>query len=511
MKKNVMVAVGLIGLGIFMGVLLVSNFSPQSIGDLFGEEIGAKQAPVTMTSQATELNNAFASVSEAVTPTVVSVSVEVETTVSSPFRDDLKDFFRFFGYPEDEGGGQGERKRRSEAAGSGVIISSDGYIVTNNHVVENAAEDGISITTIDRKVYRNAKLVGRDPLTDLAVLKIDAEGLPAAHFADAKKIRVGEFVIAVGNPFGLNSTVTSGIISAIGRGQLFLPNREPYSVENFIQTDAAINPGNSGGGLFNLQGSLVGINTAIASRTGTYIGYGFAIPVDLAKAVVEDIIEDGDVDRGYIGVSIRTVDEAIAKAVGLKKVEGVVVHNILEDSPAEESGIQPGDIILEVDGESVSTSNELQSKIVFHRSGDKVKLTIWRDGKKIYKSVTLKPREKDEFVEKLDEKGEDTERDDKEPVKFDDLGFTVQFLNGEMKNKYDVESGVFVSQVERYSIAAKQGLFPNGVIVKADKKKVNSPGELEEIFKSKDPGDAVLMQVKYPDTYQIVAIEIPQE
>jgi len=218
-------------------------------------------------------------------------------------------FPSFFGFG-DEDQGQGKEKRKAQGFGSGVIISSNGYIVTNNHVVENAVKDGIKVTLND-KTEHDAKLIGTDPATDLAVIKIDANGLTPAYLGNIDNVKIGDFVIAVGNPLGLTSTVTSGIISAIGRGPLGIKNNE-YSIENYIQTDAAINPGNSGGGLFDLSGSLVGINTAIATQTGGFMGYGFAIPIDIVKRVAQDLIDNGKVNRPWLGVLISNVDEITA-------------------------------------------------------------------------------------------------------------------------------------------------------------------------------------------------------
>jgi serine protease Do len=319
-------------------------------------------------------------------------------------------------------------------------------------------------------------------------------------------------VIAVGNPLGLNSTVTGGIVSAIGRGGLALgSDRSGYSVENFIQTDAAINPGNSGGGLFNLEGSLVGINTAIATRTGTYIGYGFAIPIDLVKAVILDLIDDGKVNRGYIGVRIKTVDEVEAKSSGLDKVEGAMVHEVMKGQAADKAGLEMGDIILEIDGKPVKTSNELQSQIVLHRAGDVVKLTVWRDGKKINKSVKLLARDEDKEDEKT-VAGEEPKKDEdsNKPITFDKLGFSIAPLTSEIKKNNDVSKGVLVTKVERYGKAAERGLAPNGVIVKADRKDISSPEQLKNIIDSKKPGDAILLQLKYPDASRIVALQIPE-
>jgi serine protease Do len=509
MNKKLFATVGLVGGGILIGILIVISVLPFLSTKLFADNtnIGAKEPPVVMSEQVKALNDAYVSVSKAVLPTVVSVSVVVENKdVSGPQDEQWKDFFKFFGHPFDDN--DQKQFHRSEGSGSGVIISDDGYIVTNNHVVENATD--ITVTTYDKKEYK-AKLIGRDPLTDLAVIKIEGSGFPEAYLGDMDKVQVGEMVIAVGNPLELNSTVTSGIISAIGRGGMTMSsNQSKYSVENFIQTDAAINPGNSGGGLFSLDGSLVGINSAIATRTGTYIGYGFAIPVDLVKAVVKDLIKNGKVNRGYIGVSIRTIDEVEAKYAKLDKVEGVMVNDVIKGQAAAQAGIEIGDIILAIDGKTVKTSNELQSQIVLHNAGDAVDLTIWRDVRKIHKSVKLMPRNEDEVASNSNsgnetEKGEDVNK----PVSFDKLGFSVAPLTDDIKKNLDITNGVLISKVEPYSPAANQGLVQNGVIVKMDKKDVNSPEQLKKMLDSKKPGDAILFQVKYQDSNRIVALEIP--
>jgi serine protease Do len=509
MKRDLFATVGFIGLGVIIGIMLINIALPDSLGSLFAQtngKIGAAQPPVQANPTIKALNDAFVEVSNAVNPVVVSIAVEMEGGKNSGAgQDEFREFFKFFGHPDLD-----DTPRRSEASGSGVIISTDGYIITNNHVVENAMEDGITVTLFDKKVFKKARLVGRDPLTDLAVIKIEATGLPTAHLGNRDEIKVGDIVFAVGNPLGLNSTVTSGIISAIGRGQLNLMNKDRYSVENFIQTDAAINPGNSGGGLFNIEGSLIGINSAIATQTGTYIGYGFAIPVDLVQAVVVDLIEDGKVDRGYIGVSIKSVDATEAKALGLNNVEGVMVQEVLKDSPAEKAGIEIGDVILQLNGTSVKTANELQSIIASHRSGDEVKLTIWRDGKKLNKSVKLKKRDEEESVT-ASAKGESPKKtDEKVPYSFSSLGFTVSPMDSKAKEDNDVSNGVIISKVDRYSPAAERGLTPDGIIVKADKQKVTSVEDLKKVLDGKKPGDGVLLQVKYKDTYRLIALEVPE-
>src|SRR3989339_1971563 len=508
MKRRLFARTSLIGGGVLLSAILVL-FVFSSIGTkLFadGPTIGASKPPVVVSEQVKALNDAYVNVSNAVIPTVVSVSVVVENKDTGQINEQFREFFKFFGQPF--GDNENPNFHKSEGSGSGVIISDDGYIVTNNHVVENATE--ITVTTNDKKEHK-AKLIGRDPLTDLAVIKIEGNNFQVAHFGDIENVKVGEMVIAVGNPLGLNSTVTGGIVSAIGRGGLALGNdRSGYSVENFIQTDAAINPGNSGGGLFNLEGSLVGINSAIATRTGTYIGYGFAIPIDLVKAVILDLIDDGKVNRGYIGVRIKTVDEIEAKSSGLDKVEGAMVHEVIKDQAADKAGLEMGDIILEIDGKVLKTSNELQNQIVLHRAGDVVDLTIWRDGKKIHKSVKLLARDE----EKDDVKtvaGEEPKKDEEsnKPITFDKLGFSIGPLTSEIKKNNDVSKGVLVTKVDRFGKAAERGLSPNGVIVKVDRKDVNSPEQLKKHIDSKKPGDAILLQLKYPDASRIVALEIP--
>lgn len=526
MNKQILKPALFLGVGVFLGVLLVSSFDSSLLNSLFASEknkIGADSAPVTMNSQMKIINDSFVAVSDAVLPTVVSINVEAEMkggSMGTPRG--LDEFFKFFG---PNGGGnddeesdnskpqKNDRKPRQHGAGSGVVISKDGYIVTNNHVVENAVEDGIKVITSDKKEY-TAKLIGTDPSTDLAVLKIDADNLRPAHFGDINTVRVGEFAIAVGNPLGLNSTVTSGIVSAIGRGRLGLPKKAEFSVEYYIQTDAAINPGNSGGGLFDLNGSLIGINTAIATETGTYIGYGFAIPVDLAKSVILDLIDDGKVDRGFIGVKITSIkDEVEAKSLGLDSPKGAWIQDVLPKGAGKEAGLENGDVILKVDGKAIRTSEELQSQIVLHRAGDKVKLTIWRDGKEIEKTVKLKSNSKDDDKASNEAVtgGETYDNKKEEPMKFEDFGFSVKPLDSKTKDDYDISNGVVITDVKQYSPVFERGLIKGGVIFKADRKEIKSVKELKDILNSKKTGEAILLHVKYKETTRMIAIEVPKK
>ncbi|MCF8370632.1 MAG: Do family serine endopeptidase [Bacteroidales bacterium] len=294
--------------------------------------------------------------------------VHVKTQfMQADYNNPLYDFF--FG-----GKGQQYYQEPAMASGSGVIISKDGYIITNNHVISNA--DQIEVTLNDKKTYK-AELIGTDPTTDIALLKIAAEDLPFLSYGNSDDLQVGEWVLAVGNPFNLTSTVTAGIVSAKARNINILP--ENFAIESFIQTDAAVNPGNSGGALVNTKGDLIGINTAIASRNGSYIGYSFAIPISIVKKVVADIIEFGEVQRAYIGIQIQDLNSEIAKELGLSDIEGVYVAGITEDGAAGKAGIKEGDIVTYIDQVAVNSMAELQEQISKHRPGDKVNVTIKRD------------------------------------------------------------------------------------------------------------------------------------
>lgn len=513
-KRPLLAAVGLIGVGIVFGVMLMTSIGGNAIQDLFAMgagDLGAKSAPVTVPPSVKALNDQFTAVSDAVTKSVVSIAVKVDGKAS---RRELPEWFKFFGPEGDE---EFEMPGSGEQNGSGVIISSDGYIVTNNHVVEGAQENGIRVTLSDQRELK-ARLVGTDPLTDLAVIKIEGNGFPAAHFAERKDVRVGEWVLAVGSPLGLKSTITAGIISAEGRGigivgsNQLSRERNRYAVENFIQTDAAINPGNSGGGLFNMAGSLVGINTAIASRSGRGEGYGFAIPIDMVRSVASDLIDDGRIERGYIGVEITSVDETTAKTAGLDKVSGVFVAKVVKGGAGEAAGLQEGDVILDVDGTPVRTSNDLQNQIVLRRAGDRVNLRVVRDGKQMTKTVTLKALD-GSIADASSARGKagDSDESGSDPVNFKDLGFTVGPLTEKARTDVDVSSGVLITKIDNRGVVARRGLREGSVIVKVDGKSVNSPSELKKILGSKKAGDGVLFIVQTKDGRTAVAVEVPEE
>jgi Do/DeqQ family serine protease len=318
----------------------------------------------------------LAPVLKEVTPGVVNIGVRARQRgaenplLSDPF------FRRFFNIPD-----SAQRPRDVESTGSGVIVdAANGYVLTNNHVIENA--EAVEVTTKDNRRFQ-ARIVGRDPETDVAVLKIDARNLKTVPFGDSDRLEVGDFVVAIGNPFGLGQTVTSGIVSALGRSGLGI---EGY--EDFIQTDASINPGNSGGALIDLRGRLVGINTAILAPGGGNIGIGFAVPINMARAVMEQLIQYGEVKRGRIGIAIQELTPEIATAIGTRRVEGAVVARVEPSSPAARAGLEPGDLVVAVNGTPVRSMAQLRNKIGLTRLGETLQLTVERKGQ--VKNVTAK-------------------------------------------------------------------------------------------------------------------------
>jgi serine protease Do len=490
--KGIVGASVLLVIGILFGAILVSGFGLVRPG-LADINLGATEPPVKLDADASSFSKAFIEVAEKVTPTIVQITVVSER--ENPHSDWF--FFPFKDLP-----------REQKGSGSGIIISEDGYIVTNNHVVEKSNK--VTVGLWDKRQF-DAEVVGTDPLTDLAVVKIEASNLPVAYLGDSDDLKVGQWVMAIGNPLSLTSTVTAGIVSAIGRGQLGLI-RDSYGVENFIQTDAAINPGNSGGALVDLSGSVIGVNSAIAAGGGgTYIGYGFAIPVNLAKAVAEDLIAHGKVSRGYIGINIGEVDNAIAKSLGMDKPKGIIIQGLVEGGAASESDIKPGDVILEVDGREVNRPNQLQSYIASKTAGTTVKLKIYRDGDTIERSVTLKARDEDARTEPVanDEKDNDKKESGLSRASFDEIGFSVKNLSDREKSEFDVEHGVIITEVKPFSKAEDQRLFAGLVIVEADKEEVINVDDLADAIDSKK-GSALLMKVvDKQGNARFVGLEIP--
>ncbi|MDA0874595.1 MAG: trypsin-like peptidase domain-containing protein, partial [Bacteroidetes bacterium] len=354
----------------------------------------------------------------------------------------------------------------SQSLGSGVILSEDGYVVTNNHVIEGATR--IRVTLNDKREY-TARIVGADPTTDLAVIKIDSgEDIPVIALGDANLVEVGEWVLAVGNPFRLTSTVTAGIVSATGRQVNVIDNQ--LGIESFIQTDAAINPGNSGGAVVNLRGELVGIATAIATESGSYEGYGFAVPVDLMERVVRDLIRYGEVRRGYLGVSIQAMDARTAARVGLDEVRGVYLSRVQPGLAGYEGGLRDGDILLSVNGRDMTEPNELQSAIALFSPGDQVPVVVWRDGRSRTFNVTLKGRDDPGYASWLTELNQpapntfEPQLEEDQVVNLAEWGIGVANLDNRTRRRFQVAHGVFIAFVTAGEPFDQTGI-PRGVVI----------------------------------------------
>ncbi|MBO8093213.1 MAG: DegQ family serine endoprotease [Prosthecochloris sp.] len=430
-----------------------------------------------------DLNNAFVQIAESATPSVVTIFTEktVNRRMVSPFDLFGSPFDDFFNIPRERDSNGG--KEVLKGLGSGVIVSREGYILTNNHVIDNA--DVIYIRTHEnRKVV--AEIVGKDPKTDLAVIKVDPDGIELDPIAigDSDALRVGEWVIAIGSPLGENlaRTVTQGIVSAKGRANVGLAD-----YEDFIQTDAAINPGNSGGPLVNINGELVGINTAIASRTGGFEGIGFAVPSNMARKVMQALIDEGKVTRGWLGVTIQDVDENIARGLQLSRPEGVLVGTVVEGGPAEKAGVKTGDVILEIDGRKVDDTIELRNRIAATSPGSTVKLDVWRNGSRRQLSVKLSELPGQEIVLEQEEQINDL------------LGFKVSGFTQELALRYRItgsKEGVIVTGIDPVSKAYRAGLREGDLILAVNKKNITSYPDFTGVVSSMKKGDLLFLLVE---------------
>jgi serine protease Do len=419
----------------------------------------------------TQLSDALSEVAAAATPSVVNISTMrvVKQTEQVPFDFFDDPFFRrFFG--DQSPHPNVPREHKEQSLGSGVIVSEDGYIVTNNHVIEKSQE--IKVLLPNKRDYK-AKLIGADPKTDIAVIKIDATGLQALAWGDSNKLRVGEIVFAIGNPFGLNSTLTMGVISAVGRANVGIAD-----YEDFIQTDAAINPGNSGGALINAHGELVGINTAIVSRSGGYQGIGFAVPSGMARQVMESLIKHKKVVRGWLGVSIQEVTSDLAEEFGVRDLRGALVSGIMKGSPAEKAGIRQGDVVLSFNGKDVEDTGHLRNMVSQSPVGTKVKMKLLRQKKEIELEVTI--------AELPAKPGEAAEREDGEDGGESSAlsGVTVRELTPDLAKRFGLgegEAGIAVIRVDPASRAYEAGIRPGDVILQVNQKDVAT---LEEYRKA---------------------------
>jgi len=446
--------------------------------------------------RSTKFIPSFAPVVKKVAPSVVSLStsrtvkMDVNPFSSEPF------LRRFFGVPDDDGSDapslpipSKKHERKEIGIGSGVIISPDGYILTNNHVVEGATD--IKVTFSDGRSGVEGKIIGTDPKTDIAVIKVDEKNLPAITIGDSDHLEVGDLVLAVGNPFGLSQTVTMGIVSALGRYKLGIID-EGY--EDFIQTDASINPGNSGGALTDTEGRLVGLNTAIFSRTGGNQGIGFAVPINLARNVMEQIISKGRVIRGFLGVSIQEVDEDLAKEFGLPDTKGALVGDVL-DGPAKAAKIQPGDVIVKLDGQPVDDPSEFRLKISQTPPGTKVKLGIIRNGKPMDVTVTL--TELPDKIGMASDSSKTPEKEQKAPDSFLE-GVKIGELDEKTRHQLNVPPsilGVVVQDVDsNLEAVADMKIRPGDVIIGVNRASVKNVADaMREIKKVK--GDKVILRI----------------
>ena len=487
MKRKDLILTGLLLLmiGVTVGTLIALysiNKELAPLSEVRVTEINRSSEPFISdeTLENADARFLFRKIAEEVTPTVVYIEAIVPIEGAIPNDEDHQ--FDEEDLEDEESIWDRLMPQRARTVGSGVIITSDGYILTNHHVIEGAVENGLNVVLNDKREYP-AQVIGYDTSTDLAVIKINGSDLPKATIGDSETIDVGEWVLAIGNPFRLRSTVTAGIVSALSRDVQIINDR--MRIESFIQTDAAINKGNSGGALVNTSGQLVGINTAIASQTGNYQGYGFAVPSNLAIKVARDLIEYGRVRRALLGVSIAAVDYNRAIEKGMETVRGVEIISVSRNGAASESGLESGDVVLRVNGVEVNEANELQQQVAVLSPGENVKLTILRDGDVFDREVPLKMQEPEEIPEIA--ANDDSIEPDEIPegntggIEFKefDLGFRlIGIANPQDPTIHDI----YVHQVYRYSEAWNRGMRVDQQITEIDGKKVENLERLEELL-----------------------------
>lgn len=474
MKKIVVLFATAI-IGAFIGVAGIKSHDKKLENNSNTNQRAIQPANGQLTTQiAVPQNLDFTYAAEKTVNSVVHVKTEFSVPGNHYYFDPFDFFFGNGGYYQEQ--------KPAMASGSGVIVSADGYIVTNNHVIEKAEK--IKITLNNKQEY-DAVLIGSDPSTDLALLKIEADGLDYAPYGNSDDVKIGEWVLAVGNPFNLTSTVTAGIVSAKGRDINILNEGSSSAIESFIQTDAAVNPGNSGGALVNTNGELIGINTAIKSNTGSFTGYSFAIPVNIVRKVIDDLLEFGIVQRAYIGVSIRDIDAQFAAKEELKELEGVYVSEIMEGGAAKEAGIEKGDIITRIGTKSIKNVPELQEQLGRFRPGDNIIITVNRDGSEVTKTVTLKNREGSTDMKK---------REFNELAM--ELGAEFELPTNEELKTLNIPGGVKISRINSGKLRSA-GIKEDFIITKVDKKAVNSYEDMARILENKKGG--VLIEGIYPN------------
>ncbi len=490
MRAGVLALMGIalfFGLGIGTGIHLSSSCPTP---------VASAQAPNDPVEIAAALGDAFAQIADQVRPSVVTITSERVVRGGGGFGgQNLPDFFeRFFGPFQQQ---QPERQFRQSGLGSGFIVSSDGLVLTANHVVAEAEEIKVRLGD-DREL--DAELVGTDPKTDVAVLRIKSdERFPSLRLGDSDRLRVGEWVLALGTPFAerLRETVTAGIVSAKGRSRIGLAD-----YEDFIQTDAAINRGNSGGPLVNIRGEVVGINTAIASGTGGYQGVGFAVPINMARMVMDSILEEGRVVRGWLGVMIGDLTDDLREAFDVDVREGVLVQQVVKDGPAEKAGMRDGDVITEMNGDPVTSTDDFRFRVAQIRPGRDVGLTVIRDGRSRQIDVTLGELPDDEAA--AQQPSSQTGKN---------LGMTLENLTSDMRDELNLDSdvnGVVITDVEDGSVAAEEGLRSGDVILEVDRSPVTSVSEFRRAVEDAKQGDVLLLTVLSRATRRFVALRVPE-
>jgi serine protease Do len=436
-----------------------------------------------------ETSKAFSEVGKKAIPAVVFIKSSYNNKSSSVNSNDPFDFFnddffkRFFSSPK-------EPSQPKYTAGSGCIVSKDGYILTNNHIIKNS--DSITVTLNSGEEYK-AKIIGADSKTDLAVIKIEAENLPYLEFANSDSIEIGEWVVAIGAPFQLQASLTVGVVSAKGRQNLKI-----IDLEDFIQTDAAINPGNSGGPLLDLNAKIVGINTAIITQSGGYMGIGFAIPSNMAKNIMKQIIDSGSVKRGDLGIILQEIDKEIANALDLNSTNGALVTEVIKKSPAEKAGLKQGDIITAYNDTPVKTVQSLVNEIALMKPNEKIKITILRNGQKKNFTITLAESTESKIASN----------------KYSEIGIEVsdiKDISSDIVKKWqysDNLEGVIITSVKYNSMANKAGLKPGMVIMQINHKKIKNTSDFKEAMKSIDKKKYLLLLVKYQNITKFVTIKV---
>jgi serine protease Do len=492
-------AVAFVVVGLGTGLILAAAFTSSASTASSASDWKAEMAALdTRLAELPVQQQAFVLVARKATPAVVTISSErVVRTPQSQMR--IPDEFRrFFG--DEFNFDVPSREQRVQGLGSGVIVDSDGVILTNNHVVEQA--DSIQVTLPDGRAL-DAEVVGTDPDSDLAVLRVKEKGLPYLEFGDSDTIEVGEWVLAIGNPFSeaLRHTVTSGIVSAKGREVNMSP-----TYNDFIQTDAAINPGNSGGALVDMEGKLIGINTAIISQTGTNNGIGFAIPSNLAKQVMDSLLEHGRVIRGWLGVTVQGVTNEIASALGLETPHGALVVEVANGSPADKAGLKRGDLVVEINGRQVASSQDLTNKVGAMSPGSETHMKVLREGGSKEITVVLGERPADLSAKSSAAPSEE------QGGTVESIGLMVTPLTPELASRlgYENEQGVVISNVESGSVAELAGLQRGYLIQEIDRKPIRSIEDFNAAMKSAKPGDSLLFYVRAGENGGYFALKVPK-